>query len=392
MSTAYSQLNPGKRYLMGPGPSDMHQRVYQAMSAPLVGHLDPYFQKLMEETKHLLRHVFQTQNEWTIPISATGSAGMETCFCNLIEPDDEVLICVAGYFGDRMTQMVGRHGGRLVRLDGEWGKPFAPDQVKRALDGCQAKIVGIVHAETSTGVMQPIAEIARIVHDHDALLIVDTVASLGGTDIPVDRWGIDVCYTGSQKCLSAPPGVAPLTMNERARQKILNRTVPVDSWYLDMALLMKYWGSDRLYHHTAPVTMIYALREALILIHEEGLEKSFARHKLNYRAFEAGVDAMGLAFFVEEPYRAPMINPILVPEGVDEAKLRGRLLGEYGIEVGGGLGALKGKAFRVGLMGQSSQKDHVLLFLGALEEALLAEGHQVNESGVSAAGEIYSQE
>lgn len=391
MSTAYSQLNPGKRYLMGPGPSDMHQRVYQAMSAPLVGHLDPYFQQVMEETKTLLRYVFQTKNEWTIPISATGSAGMETCFCNLIEPDDEVLICVGGYFGDRMTQMVERHGGRLVRLDGEWGRPFTPDQVKQALNGCHAKIVGIVHTETSTGVGQPIAEIARIVHEHDALLIVDTVASLGGTDIPVDSWGIDVCYTGSQKCLSAPPGIAPMTMNERAQQKILNRTVPVGSWYLDMGLLMKYWGSERVYHHTAPVTMIYALREALILIHEEGLENGFARHALNYRAFKAGVDAMGISFFVDEQDRAPMINPVLVPEGIDEVRLRGRLLEEYGIEVGGGLGKLKGKAFRVGLMGQGSQKDHVLLFLGALEEVLLAEGHQVDDSGVSAAGEIYSQ-
>ena len=344
----------------------------------------------MEETKSLLRYVFQTENEWTIPISATGSAGMETCFCNLIEPDDEVLICVGGYFGDRMAQMVERHSGRLVRLEGEWGKPFTPDQVKQALDGCNVKLVGIVHTETSTGVAQPIEEIARIVHDHDALLIVDTVASLGGADIPVDGWGIDICYTGSQKCLSAPPGIAPVTMNERAQQKILNRTVPVDSWYLDMGLLMKYWGSERMYHHTAPVTMIYALREALTLIHEEGLDNGFARHALNYSAFKAGIDAMGLSFFVEEPYRAPMINPILAPEGVDEAKLRGRLLKDYGIEVGGGLGDLKGKAFRVGLMGQCSHKDHVLLFLGTLEQALLAEGHRVNDSGVTAASEIYS--
>ena len=389
MNREFSQLNPGKRYLMGPGPSDMHQRVYQAMSAPLVGHLDPYFQQVMEETKDLLRYVFQTKNEWTIPISATGSAGMETCFTNLIEPGDEVLICVGGYFGDRMAQMVERHGGKLGRLEGEWGIPFSASQVKQALDNCNASIVGIVHTETSTGVEQPVEDIAKIVHEHGGLLIVDTVASLGGTNIPVDSWEIDICYSGSQKCLSAPPGIAPVTMNERARDRILGRKTPIDSWYLDMGLLMKYWGSERSYHHTAPVSSIYALREAMLLIHEEGLENGFSRHALNYTAFKAGIDAMGLSFFVEEPYRAPMINPILAPEGIDEAKLRGRLLQDYGIEVGGGLGALKGKAFRVGLMGQCSQKDHVMLLLGALEQVLLAEGHQVQASGVSAAAIVY---
>lgn len=390
MNRKFNQLNPGKRYLMGPGPSDMHQRVYQAMGAPLVGHLDPYFQQVMEETKDLLRYVFQTENEWTIPISATGSAGMETCFTNLIEPGDEVLICVGGYFGDRMAQMVERHGGKLVRLEGEWGIPFSASQVRQALDNSNVSLVGIVHTETSTGVEQPVEEIAQIVHEQDALLVVDTVASLGGTNIPVDTWDIDICYSGSQKCLSAPPGIAPVTMNERARDRILSRKTPIDSWYLDMGLLMKYWGSERSYHHTAPVSSIYALREALLLIHEEGLENGFTRHALNYTAFRAGIDAMGLSFFVEAPYRAPMINPILAPESVDEAKLRGRLLQDYGIEVGGGLGALKGKAFRVGLMGQCSQKDHVMLLLGALEQVLLAEGHQVKASGVTAAAVVYN--
>lgn len=390
MSKTYGPLHPGKRILMGPGPSDVHQRVYQAMIAPLVGHLDPYFIQVMDETQDLLRYVFKTENEFTIPVSGTGSAGMETCICNLIEPGDEVVVCIGGYFGDRMAQMVERHGGTLIQLDGEWGKPFSPEQVKQTLSTCHPKLVGIVHTETSTGVEQPLADIARVTHEHDALLLVDTVASLGGADLPIDDWDIDVCYTGNQKCLSAPPGLAPLTMNERAKQKILNRTSPIRSWYLDMTMLMKYWGSDRLYHHTAPVNMIYALREALVLIHEEGLDNSVARHALNYRAFKAGIDAMGLRFFVDEPYRAPMINPILAPDGIDEAKVRSGLLHGYGIEVGGGLGPLKGKAWRVGLMGQSSNRDHVLLFLGALEQVLYAEGHRVNDSGVSAASEVYS--
>ena len=390
MSKTYGPLHPGKRILMGPGPSDVHPRVYQAMIAPLVGHLDPYFIQVMDETQDLLRYVFKTENEFTIPVSGTGSAGMETCICNLIEPGDEVVICIGGYFGDRMAQMVECHGGTLIRLDGEWGKPFTPEQVKQILGTCHPKLVGIVHTETSTGVEQPLADIARVVHEHDALLLVDTVASLGGADLPIDEWDIDVCYTGNQKCLSAPPGLAPLTMNERAKQQILNRTSPIRSWYLDMTMLMKYWGSDRIYHHTAPVNMVYALREALVLIHEEGLDNSVARHALNYRAFKAGIDAMGLRFFVDEPYRAPMINPILAPDGIDEAKIRSRLLREYGIEVGGGLGPLKGKAWRVGLMGQSSHRDHVLLFLGALEQVLHAEGHRVKDSGVSAASEVYS--
>lgn len=391
MEKTYAPLHPGKRILMGPGPSDVHQRVYQAMISPLTGHLDPYFIQVMDDTKSLLRYVFKTSNEFTIPVSGTGSAGMEAGISNLVEPGDEVVICVGGYFGDRMTQMVERHGGKLIRLDGEWGKPFTPEQVKRTLDTCHAKVVGIVHTETSTGVEQPLADIARVVHEHDALLFVDTVASLGGADIKTDEWGIDVCYAGSQKCLSAPPGLAPLTMNEQARRKILNRTSPIRSWYLDMTMLMKYWGSDRVYHHTAPVNMVYALREALVLIYEEGLENSVARHALNYRALKAGIDAMGLRFFVDEPYRAPMINPILAPDGVDEAKVRAGLLRGYGIEVGGGLGMLKGKAWRVGLMGQSSYKDHVMLFLAALEQVLYAEGHRVKSSGIAAASEVYSK-
>ena len=375
---------------MGPGPSDMHPRVYQAMGAPLTGHLDPYFIGVMDDTKVLLRYVFQTENDLTIPISATGSAGMETCICNLVEPGDEVLICVGGVFGDRMAQMVERHGGRLIRLEGDPGRPFTPGQVRETLAGCRPKLVGLVHAETSTGVLQPLEEIIRIVHEHDALVLVDTVASLGGTPVKVDEWGIDVCYTGSQKCLSAPPGLAPVTLNERALAAISERKTPVDSWYLDLSLINAYWGGDRVYHHTAPVSLIYALREALVLIHEEGLAKGHARHVLNYEAFKAGIDAMGLGFFVDEPHRAPTINPVLSPEGIDEASVRRRLLEDYGIELGGGLGALKGRAWRVGLMGQSSQKDHVMLCLGALEDALRAEGHEVAGSGVAAASAVYA--
>ena len=259
---SFAPLNPGRRILMGPGPSDMHPRVYQAMGAPLTGHLDPYFIQVMDDTKSLLRYVFQTENEMTFPISATGSAGMETCISNLVEPGDEVLVCVGGVFGDRMAQMVERHGGRLVRLAGEPGRPFTPEQVKRALDGCRPRLVGMVHAETSTGVLQPLEEITRIVHEHDALMLVDTVASLGGTPVKVDEWGIDICYTGSQKCLSAPPGLSPVTLNDRACAAIAARKTPVDSWYLDLSLINTYWNGDRVYHHTAPVNLIYALREA----------------------------------------------------------------------------------------------------------------------------------
>ncbi len=388
---SYGPLDPGRRILMGPGPSDMHPRVYQAMGAPLTGHLDPYFIGVMDDTKALLRYVFQTRNALSFPISATGSAGMETCICNLVEPGDEVLVCVGGVFGDRMAQMVERHGGRLIRLEGEPGRPFTPKQIRQALDGCRPKLVGLVHAETSTGVLQPLEEIIQIIHDHEALALVDTVASLGGTAVKVDEWGIDVCYTGSQKCLSAPPGLSPVTLNDRALEVIAGRRTPVDSWYLDLALINAYWDGDRVYHHTAPVSLIYALREALVLVHEEGLENAQARHALNYEAFKAGIDAMGLEFFVDEPHRAPTINPVLAPEGIDEASIRRRLLEDYGLELGGGLGALKGKAWRVGLMGQSSQKDHVILCLGALEQTLRAEGHQVAESGVAAASAVYAE-
>lgn len=387
---SYGPLDPGRRVLMGPGPSDMHPRVYQAMGAPLTGHLDPYFIGVMDDTKTLLRYVFRTENDLTIPISATGSAGMETCICNLVEPGDEVLVCVGGVFGDRMAQMVERHGGTLIRLEGEPGYPFTPGQVRRALDGCRPKLVSLVHAETSTGVLQPLEEIIRVIHEYDALVLVDTVASLGGTPVEVDEWGIDVCYTGSQKCLSAPPGLAPVTLNERALAAISARKTPVDNWYLDLSLINAYWDGDRVYHHTAPVSLIYALREALVLVHEEGLEHAQARHALNYEAFRAGIDAMGLAFFVDAPHRAPTINPVLAPEGIDEARVRRRLLEDYGLELGGGLGALKGKAWRVGLMGQSSQRHHVMLCLGALEQTLLAEGHEVAGSGVAAASAVYA--
>ncbi|MBI4553554.1 MAG: alanine--glyoxylate aminotransferase family protein [Candidatus Latescibacteria bacterium] len=375
---------------MGPGPSDVHPRVLQAMIAPLVGHLDPYFLKVMDETKALLQYVFETTNEFAIPVSGTGSAGMETCLCNLIEPGDEVVVCVGGYFADRMCQMVERCGGRLIRMAGAWGKPFAPDEIAKRLQTCHPKLVAIVHAETSTGVLQPLDEIAHVVHEHGALFLVDTVASLGGAHVKVDAWGIDACYSGSQKCLSCPPGLAPLTLNDRAMSAIQNRKTKVQSWYFDMSLVKNYWGGDRVYHHTAPVNMNYALREALLIVYEEGLEHGIARHALNYRAFKAGIEAMGLKFFVDEPYRAPMINPILAPDGIDELKVRRRLLTEYGIEIGGGLGALKGKAWRVGLMGQSSSKDHVLLFLSALEQVLRAEGHRVKDSGVTAASGVYS--
>ena len=386
---SFSSLDPGNRILMGPGPSDMHPRVYQAMGAPLTGHLDPYFIKVMDETKTLLRYVFQTENKLTFPISATGSAGMETCICNLVEPGDEVLICISGVFGERMAEMVKRHGGQLNRLVSEPGQPISGKQLREALESCQPKLVGLVHAETSTGVLQPLEEIIEVIHEYNALVLVDTVASLGGTPVKVDDWNIDVCYTGSQKCLSAPPGLSPVTFNERAVEMIAHRKVPVDSWYLDLTLINSYWNEDRIYHHTAPINLIYALREALILIHEEGIDEVQVRHNINYQAFAAGIDAMGLKFFVNEPHRAPTINPIIAPEGVEEASVRQALLENYGIELGGGLGLLKGKAWRIGLMGQSSKRDHVILCLTALEETLRLQGYDKINSGIAAASDVY---
>ena len=378
------------RILMGPGPSNVSPRVLRAMSMPLVGHLDPTFVELMEEVKELLRYVFQTQNEVTIPVSGTGSAGMETCLVNLIEPGDPVLVCVNGLFGERMCDIVTRIGGELGRLDAEWGSIIEPDQVRKALSGGEVKLVAIVHAETSTGVLQPLEEIGQMVREYGALLVVDAVTSLGGHPVKTDEWQIDACYSGTQKCLSCPPGLSPVTFSERAMNRVQSRRTPVQSWYLDMGLLFNYWGQERAYHHTAPISANYALREALRLIREEGLEARYARHQLNQTALVAGLEAMGLELLVEESFRLWSLTTVKVPDGVSDARVRGKLLADYSIEIGGGLGPLKGLVWRIGLMGESSSRNNVMLLLLALEEMLRQEGSKIKPgAGTRAAGDVY---
>jgi alanine-glyoxylate transaminase/serine-glyoxylate transaminase/serine-pyruvate transaminase len=386
----FKDINPGDRLLMGPGPSNVPARVLQAMSSPCIGHLDPYFLSVMDETQRLLRFLFQTENPLTIPVSGTGSAGMETCLVNLVEPGDEIVVCINGVFGTRMADIVRRIGGELIRVEGEWGRAIDPDKVRKAVSGRSPKLIAIVHAETSTGVCQPLENIARIARETGALFLVDTVTSLGGMEVDVDRSGIDAAYSGTQKCISCPPGLAPISFSNAAIEALEGRKSPVVSWYLDMGMVKSYWGAERKYHHTAPINMIYALREALRIIAEEGLEARFARHELNHKAFVAGIEAMGLSMLVPEPNRLPMLNAVLIPEGADDLKVRRALLKEFGIEIGGGLGALQGKIWRVGLMGHSSYRKNVLLFLTALETILRAEGVPIKAGAMQAASVLYA--
>lgn len=385
----FRDLDPGQRLLMGPGPSDVPARVLQAMAAPCVGHLDPYFLGVMDETQQLLRYLFQTENPFTIPVSGTGSSGMETCMVNLVEPGDEVVVCVNGVFGTRMADIVGRIGGNLIRVDAEWGRTIDPEDVRRAVQGRSPKVLAVVHAETSTGVCQPLEDLAAIAREAGALFLVDTVTSLGGIEVEVDRLGIDAVYSGTQKCLSCPPGLSPISLSAAALEALQNRKTPVVSWYLDMGLVGSYWGSERKYHHTAPVNMNYALREAVRIIAEEGLEARFTRHRLNHRALVAGVEAMGLKMVVAEHERLPMLNTIQIPDGADDKRVRAALLNEFGIEIGAGLGQFAGKAWRVGLMGHSCRRKNVLLFLGALETVLKAEGVAVRPGALEAAAAVY---
>ena len=345
------------------------------MAAPLLGHLDPAFVAMMEDVKRLLRFVFATENPLTLPISGTGSAGMEAAIVNLVEPGDEVVVGVNGVFGTRMADVIERAGGVAVRVEAPWGRVVRPEQVEAALRNCRRpKLVALVHAETSTGAWQPLPDAARLAHEHGALFLADCVTSLGGVPVEIDRWGIDAAYSGTQKCLSCPPGLAPLTFGPRALEALGRRRTRVQSWYLDLTLLSQYWGEERVYHHTAPISMNYALREALRLVAEEGLEARFARHRENHEALAAGLGALGVALAAEEGHRLPMLNAVTVPDGVEEARVRARLLAEHGIEIGGGLGPTKGKVWRIGLMGESSRRAHVLLLLSALEDALRAEG------------------
>ncbi len=391
MSQLPPPLNPPARVLMGPGPSEIHPRVLRALGANTVGHLDPYYLALMNDMQQMLRELFRTKNPLTMAISATGSAGMESTVVNLIEPGDSMIVCVNGVFGERMVDVATRAGAKVTRVDRPWGEVFSPADLKDAIAQAKPKVVGIVMAETSTGAWQPIEEISKLVHDAGALLLVDAVTALGGIPVEVDAWQIDAIYSGSQKCLSCPPGLAPVSFSDRAMQVVLNRKTKVQSWYLDVSMLAKYWGSERVYHHTAPINMTYGLYEALRLILEEGLESCFARHLLNHRALKAGVTALGLRYAAAEGHQLPMLNAVKVPDGVDDAAVRKALLERFGIEIGGGLGAFKGKAWRIGLMGHGSRPNNVLLVLAAIEQLLAEQGYPFEHgAGVAAANAVYA--
>ena len=386
---SYERFNPPKRLLLGPGPSPVDDRVLAAMAAPVLGHLDPLFLQCMDDVQALLRYVFETENRVTIPISATGSAGMEAALVNVIEPGDDVVVCINGVFGERMRDIIERAGAKPVVVEATWGEAIDVNKIEAALkSSSNLRALALVHAETSTGVLQNLSGLSEMAHQHGALLIVDAVTSLGGHAVAVDRNGIDICYSGTQKCIGAPPGLSPITFNERALDRIRSRRSKVQSWYLDITMVEKYWGDDRTYHHTAPISMNYALREALRLIYEEGLETRWRRHEMNHRALVAGIEAMGLRMAVPPENRLWSLNAVSVPEGVDDARVRTRLLDEN-IEIGGGLGPLKGRIWRIGLMGSGSTRENVLLVLDALRRALKTECWKC-ESGVEAAQAVYA--
>ena len=388
------ELVPPTRLLLGPGPSMVHPRVLRAMSTPLLGHLDPKFLEIMNEVQAQLRAVFRTQNPFTIAVSGTGSAGMEAALVNLIEPGDTVVVVVAGVFGSRMTDIVGRAGGRLVKLEVPWGETIDPARIEEALkkEG-KVKAVALVHAETSTGAQQPIEGLGALCHRHGALLVVDTVTSLGGVPVDVDAWEADAVYSGTQKCLSCPPGLAPLTLSPRALDAVKARKSKVQSWYLDAGMVADYWAEGkRVYHHTAPITMVYALRESLRLVLEEGLEARFARHRRHSAALMAGVAALGCEPQAQEGRRLPSLNCVKVPAGLDEGAVRKYLLAEHSIEIGGGLGPLAGKVWRIGLMGESARQENVLAVLAAIEQGIAKQGKAVKPGVACAAAlEAYSR-
>ena len=380
---------PSGRLLMGPGPSGVHPRVLEALSIPIVGHLDPQFLAVMDRIQEMLRRLFRTENRLTIAVSGTGSSGMESAFVNVVEPGDEVLVCVNGVFGNRMSDIVERIGGVLHRIDRPWGEVFELSEIEAALvRHPDVKVVAIVHAETSTGALQPLEEIGELCRRDDRLFLVDCVTSLGGERFEADEWNIDVAYSGTQKCLSCPPGLAPVTFSERAVDKLKSRETKVISWYLDLSMIEKYWtDGERAYHHTAPISMNYALHEALCLVHEEGLEARWERHRRNSAALVAGLEALGFSLFAQQGHRLPMLNAVWIPEGVDDAGFRKALLEDYDIEIGGGLGEVAGKIWRIGLMGETSSPENIRAFLGALE-ALLEESGRLDSpgAGLAAAG------
>jgi alanine-glyoxylate transaminase / serine-glyoxylate transaminase / serine-pyruvate transaminase len=385
-------LNAPIRTLLGPGPSDIHPRVLAALAQPTVGHLDPYYLRIMDELQSMLRDVFRTKNRMTMAISGTGSAGQEATILNLVEPGERVLICVNGVFGGRLADMAERAGGEVSKIDRPWGEVFGAAEVKAALSRVKPKVVAIVMAETSTGAWQPVEEIAAAVRDAGAMLILDTVTALGGIPVEIDKWQIDAVYSGTQKCLGCPPGLAPVSFSDRAVEKILGRREKVRSWYLDVSLIANYWGSDRVYHHTAPINMTYALHESLRLVLEEGLDACFARHRKNHLALQAGLAAMGIEYATQAGRELPQLNAVRIPNGVEDAVIRKALLERFGIEIGAGLGVFKGKVWRIGLMGYSSRQTNVLILLAALEQLLAEQGYRFDHgSAVAAANEVYGR-
>jgi alanine-glyoxylate transaminase/serine-glyoxylate transaminase/serine-pyruvate transaminase len=387
---ALPTLAPPVRLLMGPGPSDTHPRVLEALAKPTVGHLDPYYLETMNGMQQMLREVFRTKNEMTMAISGTGSAGMEAAVVNVIEPGDSMVVCVNGVFGGRMADVAGRAGAVVTNVERPWGEVFSPADLQDALSKAKPKVVGIVMAETSTGARQPMEEISKIVHEAGALLLVDTVTALGGIPVEVDQWQLDVVYSGTQKCLSCPPGLAPITFGTKAMEKIRARKTKVQSWYLDVTMLSQYWGQERVYHHTAPINMTYGLYAALQLVLDEGLENCFARHAKHHAALKAGLAAIGMGYAAAEGHQLPMLNAVKIPAGVDDSTVRRGLLEKFGIEIGGGLGDFKGKVWRIGLMGYGARANNVLLVLAALEQLMVEQGCKLDRgASVAAANEFY---
>jgi len=392
MTEPIGELNPPVRLMLTPGPSSVDPRVYRALATPLVGHMDPWFRGCMDETQVLLRQIFQTENRITLPLSASGSGGIEASVVNVLEEGDEAIVAVNGVFSERMYEIATRASSKVTKVEAPYGKPVDPEDVRRAGKGKKIKMVGLAQGETSTGVLTKIDGFRKVAEELGALLVADTVASLAAVPLDVDRERVDVCFSGSQKAISAPPGMSPITVSAAAEDVFRKRKTKVQSWYFDLTTAMNYWGKDRLYHHTPPISLIFALREAMRLVMEEGLEARWERHRVNQLALIDGLEAMGLKLLVEKPAdRLPTVTAVMVPAGVDDVKLRNQLLDEFNIEIAGGFGAIKGKIWRVGLMGYCSQKPNVLLFLAALEKCLIDQGFRVaSGAGVGAAVQHYT--